>query len=501
MRRAGMAPTWRPASAASPYRHAVSPARSRGKSIDGTDPYHLPTGAVRTSVTSITSNDAYGDYHEIEKIMQRERTEYERTKAQKAELKEAERRAFVAERRAESAERAAAEREAEAEAEVAVAEEVATQAVVANRDATRALEAARAEVEGYRRTLSEMGTPPASPLSARSLYQSPHAPSAPPYPHEPESHADDDQFIDGSIDEFHRQQPPSPARSPVQPQKITELVNALAQADAKYERQRVIAENLRVDLDAAGEALNVERRARLAAEAVAASHEQKRMDAVERLLQRAKDGAVLRSDVVSSPGGLGLIAGARTPNDSHDAAGMSMQPALTRAEEDLVSLEREHAIELDHLRTQLVKSKAQTDATRRALDAARDAEEAAVLERDAATMAGAVAERDLRLVESGKVGREGRKALRQVLNELDAIERRSAGIYKVAASAIDLNRRMCEAIEAMPARSGAVAGQRVRYRRGRRHLRSGVRRGGPRGGANVARGPGRASRGVAPHAR
>ena len=178
-----------------------------------------------------------------------------------------------------------------------------------------------------------------------------------------------------------------------------------------------------------------------------------------------------------------------------------MQPALTRAEEDLVSLEREHAIELDHLRTQLVKSKAQTDATRRALDAARDAEEAAVLERDAATMAGAVAERDLRLVESGKVGREGRKALRQVLNELDAIERRSAGIYKVAASAIDLNRRMCEAIEAMPARSGAVAGQRVRYRRGRRHLRSGVRRGGPRGGANVARGPGRASRGVAPHAR
>ena len=73
----------------------------------------------------------------------------------------------------------------------------------------------------------------------------------------------------------------------------------------------------------------------------------------------------------------------------------------------------------------------------------------------AATMAGAVAERDLRLVESGKVGREGRKALRQVLNELDAIERRSAGIYKVAASAIDLNRRMCEAIEAMPARSGA----------------------------------------------
>ena len=97
-----------------------------------------------------------------------------------------------------------------------------------------------------------MDTPPASPLSARSLYQSPHAPSAPPYPHEPESHADDDQFIDGSIDEFHRQQPPSPARSPVQPQKITELVNALAQADAKYERQRVIAENLRVDLDAAG---------------------------------------------------------------------------------------------------------------------------------------------------------------------------------------------------------------------------------------------------------
>ena len=178
------------------------------------------------------------------------------------------------------------------------------------------------------------------------------------------------------------------------------------------------------------------------------------MDAVERLLQRAKDGAVLRSDVVSS----NLIAGARTPNDSHDAAGMSMQPALTRAEEDLVSLEHEHAIELDHLRTQLVKSKAQTDATRRALDAARDAEEAAVLERDAATMAGAVAERDLRLVESGKVGREGRKALRQVLNELDAIERRSAGIYKVAASAIDLNRRMCEAIEAMPARSGVWLG-------------------------------------------
>ena len=45
----------------------------------------------------------------------------------------------------------------------------------------------------------------------------------------------------------------------MQPQKITELVNALAQADAKYERQRVIAENLRVDLDAAAAALDVER--------------------------------------------------------------------------------------------------------------------------------------------------------------------------------------------------------------------------------------------------
>jgi len=431
-RHGSMAP-WRPASAASPYRHAVSPARSH-VSTESSDPYRLSESATRTS------NDAYGDYHEIEKIMRRERQENDRMQAQKAELKEAERRAFVAERRAEAAERAAAERAREAEAEVAVAEEVATQAVVANRDARRALEAARAEVEGYRQTLSEMGTPPASPLSARSLRASPPA-----SPHRP-----DDAAI------------PNQPASPVQPAKIAELVNALAQADAKAERHRVIADGLRVDLDAAAAALDVERGARLAAETQLAAHEQKRMDAIERLLRRAKDGAALRSDVATpTRASRDLIAGTLTPNDSHDvasAAAAAPAPALTRAEEDLVALEREHAIELDHLRKQLMKSKAETDATRRALDAARAAEEAAVLERDAAAMAGAVAERDLALLERGRVGREGRRALRRVLEELDAIERRSAGIYKVAASAIDLNRRMCEAIEAMPVRSGRWLG-------------------------------------------
>ena len=102
-----MAP-WRPASAASPYRHAVSPARSH-VSTELSDPYRLLESATRTS------NDAYGDYHEIEKIMQRERREHDRMQAQKAELKEAERRAFVAERRAEAAERAAAESAREAQ--------------------------------------------------------------------------------------------------------------------------------------------------------------------------------------------------------------------------------------------------------------------------------------------------------------------------------------------------------------------------------------------------
>ena len=296
-------------------------------------------------------------------------------------------------------------------------------------------------MEGYRQTLSEMGTPPASPLSARSIRASPHA-----SPHRP-----DDAAI-----------PHQPA-SPVQPAKIAELVNALAQADAKAERHRVIADGLRVDLDAAAAALDVERGARLAAETQLAAHEQKRMDAIERLLRRAKDGAALRSDVATpTRASRDIIAGALTPNDSHDvasaAAAAPAAPALTRAEEDLVALEREHAIELDHLRKQLMKSKAETDATRRALDAARAAEEAAVLERDAAAMAGAVAERDLALLERGRVGREGRRALRRVLEELDAIERRSAGIYKVAASAIDLNRRMCEAIEAMPVRSGRWLG-------------------------------------------
>ena len=85
-----MAP-WRPASAASPYRHAVSPARSH-VSTELSDPYRLLESATRTS------NDAYGDYHEIEKIMQRERREHDRMQAQ-TELKEAERRAFVAETR------------------------------------------------------------------------------------------------------------------------------------------------------------------------------------------------------------------------------------------------------------------------------------------------------------------------------------------------------------------------------------------------------------------
>lgn len=436
-----MAP-WRPASAASPYRHAVSPARAHVYT-EPSDPYRLSESATRTS------NDAYGDYHEIEQIMRRERQENDRMQAQKAELKEAERRAFVAERRAESAERAAAERAREAEAEVAVAEEVATQAVVANRDARRALEAARAEVEGYRQTLSEMGTPPASPLSARSLRASPHA-----SPHRP-----DDAAI--PVRAPPQAFPPHQPASPVQPAKIAELVNALARADAKAERHRVIADGLRVDLDAAAAALDVERRARLAAEAASAAHEQKRMDAVERLLRRAKDGAALRSDVATpTRASQDLIAGALTPNDSHDvaSAAFTAAPALTRAEEDLVALEREHAIELDHLRTQIMKSKAETDATQRALDAARAAEEAAVLERDAATMAGAVAERDLALLERGRVGREGRAALRRVLEELDAIERRSAGIYEVAASAIDLNRRMCEAVEAMPVRSGRWLG-------------------------------------------
>ena len=177
-------------------------------------------------------------------------------------------------------------------------------------------------------------------------------------------------------------------------------------------------------------------------------------------------------------------------------------PELTRAEEDLVALEREHAIELDHLRTQFAKSKAETDATRRALDAARAAEEAAVLERDAAAMAGAVAERDLALLERGRAGREGRRALRRVLEELDAIERRSAGIYKVAASAIDLNRRMCEAIEAMPVRSGRWLGN------GSSDDDEDANEGDPVGFAAVDegveqtwRGQGRAAGGVAPHPR
>ena len=106
-------------------------------------------------------------------------------------------------------------------------------------------------MEGYRQTLSEMGTPPASPLSARSIRASPHA-----SPHRP-----DDAAI-----------PHQPA-SPVQPAKIAELVNALAQADAKAERHRVIADGLRVDLDAAA-AASTERGARLAAETQLAAHEQ-----------------------------------------------------------------------------------------------------------------------------------------------------------------------------------------------------------------------------------
>ena len=484
-----MAP-WRPASAASPYRHAVSPARSHVYT-EPSDPYRLSESATRTS------NDAYGDYHEIEQIMRRERQENDRMQAQKAELKEAERRAFVAERRAESAERAAAERAREAEAEVAVAEEVATQAVVANRDARRALEAARAEVEGYRQTLSEMGTPPASPLSARSLRASPHA-----SPHRP-----DDAAI--PVRAPPQAFPPHQPASPVQPAKIAELVNALARADAKAERHRVIADGLRVDLDAAAAALDVERRARLAAEAASAAHEQKRMDAVERLLRRAKDGAALRSDVATpTRASQDLIAGALTPNDSHDVASAAAgaDTALTRAEEDLVALEREHAIELDHLRTQIMKSKAETDATQRALDAARAAEEAAVLERDAATMAGAVAERDLALLERGRVGREGP---RRAQTGPGGTGRHRATVRgdirggrvrdRPEPSHVRGRRGDARSIRTMARNTRVVGRGRRRGRRSRTSKWFSRRR--PGGGANVARGQGRAAGGVAPHPR
>ena len=143
------------------------------------------------------------------------------------------------------------------------------------------------------------------------------------------------------------------------------------------------------------------------------------------------------------------------------------------------------------------KSKAETDATRRALTPRR--RRGRLLERDAAAMAGAAATRS-GAAGTGSGGKEGRRA--PTGSGGTGRHRATVRGEKAAASAIDLNRRMCEAIEAMPVRSGRWPATGRRTMTGTRTKETGRvlrrRRG---SGANVARGQGRPAGGVAPHPR
>ena len=145
-------------------------------------------------------------------------------------------------------------------------------------------------------------------------------------------------------------------------------------------------------------------------------------------------------------------ARAATPNQaaafaaSASVASVADASGLTSAEEDLVALEAEHQRERDHLRGELVSARAEMAA---GIVAANDAREDAAAARAEADAARADVNRvydGLRRADRG-LGVGGARAVLVALRALDALEGRAVGVYKVAAGALDLCRRACDAAE------------------------------------------------------
>ena len=222
--------------------------------------------------------------------------------------------------------------------------------------------------------------------------------------------------------------------------------------------------------------METERRRRASVEVKLAAHETRRANAVESLIarERRRGERAIRSGERGAPArgvrtsftaelrrgrdrdaanAAEAVHRAATPNQaaafaaSASVASVADASGLTSAEEDLVALEAEHQRERDHLRGELVSARAEMAA---GIVAANDAREDA-----AAARAGnaAAARADVNRVYDGLrradrgLGVGGARAVLVALRALDALEGRAVGVYKVAAGALDLCRRACDAAE------------------------------------------------------
>ena len=286
--------------------------------------------------------------------------------------------------------------------------------------------------------------------------------------------------VDVSIDRS-RGVSPSPAKpaEPAEPAPASE--DAVAVANRRRMRAELDAEDARARLSAAlanldetRHELETERRRRASVEVKLAAHETRRANAVESLIARERrrgeravrvgDGADASSGRTSFTAELRrgrdrdaanaaeALHRAATPNQAAafaaaaSVASVADVSGLTSAEEDLVALEAEHQRERDHLRGELVSARAEMAA---GIVAANDAREDAAAARAEADAARADVNRvydGLRRADRG-LGVGGARAVLVALRALDALEGRAVGVYKVAAGALDLCRRACDAAE------------------------------------------------------
>ena len=284
--------------------------------------------------------------------------------------------------------------------------------------------------------------------------------------------------VDVSIDRS-RGVSPSPAK-PAEPAPASE--DAVAVANRRRMRAELDAEDARARLSAAlanldetRHELETERRRRASVEVKLAAHETRRANAVESLIarERRRGERAIRSGERGAPArgvrtsftaelrrgrdrdaanAAEAVHRAATPNQaaafaaSASVASVADASGLTSAEEDLVALEAEHQRERDHLRGELVSARAEMAA---GIVAANDAREDAAAARAEADAARADVNRvydGLRRADRG-LGVGGARAVLVALRALDALEGRAVGVYKVAAGALDLCRRACDAAE------------------------------------------------------
>ena len=283
--------------------------------------------------------------------------------------------------------------------------------------------------------------------------------------------------VDVSIDRS-RGVSPSPAK-PAEPAPASE--DAVAVANRRRMRAELDAEDARARLSAAlanldetRHELETERRRRASVEVKLAAHETRRANAVESLIARERrrgERAIRGGECADASSGrtsftaelrrgrdrdaanaAEAVNHAATPNQaaafaaSASVASVADVSGLTSAEEDLVALEAEHQRERDHLRGELVSARAEMAA---GIVAANDAREDAAAARAEADAARADVNRvydGLRRADRG-LGVGGARAGLVALRALDALEGRAVGVYKVAAGALDLCRRACDAAE------------------------------------------------------